>query len=440
MFGWEFPPHITGGLGTACHGLSTRLATLVDRLTFVLPRVKARVPSGAVEVVGVGDVVRTEGEAHAGLAAAAAPAWTARLPESLEMLAIPSTLRPYLDDEAYRRWVTQVRTGRPAAGAGNDGAASAQEPGLLQLSGDYGPNLFEEVDRYAAVAGQAARLAAFDVVHAHDWMTFPAGMEAKRLCGTPFIAHVHALEPDRSGARVNQAIFDLERLGMERADRIIAVSQRTKDTAVHQYGIDPDKIAVVHNGADLEPSSGARAAHPLGGKLVVFLGRVTMQKGPEYFLEAARRVADALPDARFAMAGSGDMLPRMIARMAELDLLERFHFTGFVDAPRRDALLRQADLLVMPSVSEPFGLVPLEAVARGVPVIITKQSGVAEVLHSAFKVDFWDVRRMADVMIHVLTNPSLRRQLVDGAAVDLAGMSWERAAARVRDVYRELLS
>jgi glycosyltransferase involved in cell wall biosynthesis len=269
-------------------------------------------------------------------------------------------------------------------------------------------------------------------------MTYLAGLEAKRVSGTPLVVHVHALELDRSGDSVDQRIFDVERLGMEKAERTIAVSHRTKATAVRQYGIPENKIRVVHNGAHTFGASGPRAHHPLGGPVVAFLGRVTMQKGPEYFLEMARLVANRLPKARFVMAGSGDLLPRMIERMAELDLLDRFHFTGFVDAKKRDALLARADLLVMPSVSEPFGIVPLEAIARGVPVIISKQSGVAEVLSSAVKVDFWDVRRMANEAVRLLRDRALRRQLVDGASDDLAGVSWDKAAAEVRAIYGEL--
>jgi glycosyltransferase involved in cell wall biosynthesis len=270
-------------------------------------------------------------------------------------------------------------------------------------------------------------------------MTYLAGIEAKRIAKAPFVAHVHALEFDRSGTNVNQRIYDVERLGMLRADRIITVSERTKATAVERYGIPASKIRVVHNGAVHAPPSPYRDAHPLGGPLVVFLGRVTMQKGPEYFLEAARLVADRLPEARFVMAGSGDMLPRMVERMAELDMLERFHFTGFVDARQRDRLLRQADLLVMPSVSEPFGIVPLEAIAQGVPVIISKQSGVAEVLRHALKIDFWDVRRTADAIIQILTSDGLKRQLREGGAEDLDGISWDKAATKVKAVYQELV-
>jgi glycosyltransferase involved in cell wall biosynthesis len=348
--------------------------------------------------------------------------------ERLEILPVDSALIPYATTDQYRRWLEVIR---------RDPDQSTAELGEtpLHLSGDYGANLFEEVGRYAAAAGRAVRHADYDVIHAHDWMTFLAGYEAKRLTGAPLVAHLHATEFDRSGEHVNQGVYEIERMGLQGADRIIAVSGRTKEMAVAHYGIDPKKIAVVHNGAVHEASDRPRSRHPLGGPLVVFLGRVTMQKGPEYFVEACRLVAERLPEARFAMAGNGDLLPQMIDRVAELDLIDRFHFLGFVDAKRRDALLRQADLLVMPSVSEPFGIVPLEGMAKGVPVVITKQSGVSEVLRHVFKVDFWDVRRMADVIVTILLNPELKRQLVEGGSEDLAEITWERAARQVMDVY-----
>lgn len=420
MFGWEFPPHITGGLGTACHGLSYALSQLVSKITFVLPRIKGPRSASPVDLLSVADIPLPTGAMH-----------TAWIPE-LELLCIDSSLRPYVSEEEYQKHLAAWHETWEA----RQGASS-----MVQLSGDYGANLFDEVFRYAKVASQLVLSRSFDVIHAHDWMTFLAGVEAKKISGKKLVVHVHALECDRSGLHIDSRVYDIERRGMEEADHIIAVSQRTKDLIVSHYGVPASKITVVHNGitGPLTPTSHSHTQKRISGQVCVFLGRITQQKGPEYFLEAAYLVSQKYPDVRFVMAGCGDMLPQMIERMAELKLVKNFHFTGFVDETQRDKLLSEADLFVMPSVSEPFGLSPLEAIQHGVPVIVTKQSGVSEVLHHAIKVDFWDVRRIADAIIKVLSIPALKTQLQEGAPEDLAGLGWDKAAAKVMQIYREVV-
>jgi glycogen(starch) synthase len=424
MFGWEYPPHITGGLGTACHGLSTALSHMVSKITFVLPRIKAPISHGAVDLMSVADIPL--------MSESFSTAW---IPE-LEVFCVDSSLKPYLSEEEYLRHMAWLTLDHEATQK-----STVSAPSLVQLSGDYGANLFEEVFRYARLAAQLVTSRPFDVIHAHDWMTFLAGVEAKRLSGKKLIVHVHALECDRSGPNIDQRVYDIERRGMEEADHIIAVSHRTKEQIVSQYGIDQAKITVVHNGIANSSEELAAPAHQrrLPLQVCVFLGRITQQKGPEYFLEAAYLVTQKYPDVRFVMAGCGDLLPHMITRMAELKLIKNFHFTGFVNEEARDQLLSEADLFVMPSVSEPFGLSPLEALQHGVPVIVAKQSGVSEVLNHAIKVDFWDVRRIADAMIKVLSIPALKRQLQEGAPEDLAGLSWDHAAAKVMQIYREVV-
>jgi glycogen(starch) synthase len=415
MFGWEFPPLITGGLGTACHGLSTSLARLVEKITFVLPKVNAPYDAQGVHIVGASEF-KYETVAQVG-------------GMNLEIFNIQSSLRPYLTEDDYVRSLETIAGQRTQVSGG----------GVFKLSGDYGNNLLSEVFRYAAIASIIAANDAYDVIHAHDWMTFPAGIEAKRRLGVPLIAHVHALEFDRSGDRMNQSIFEIERQGMEAADRIIAVSHRTADLIVDKYGITAEKITVVHNGiAPLAADEKLRRQNHVKGKLVVFLGRITMQKGPEYFLEAAYLAAREIPEVRFVMAGCGDMMPRMIDRMAELNLIDRFFFTGFLDEKKRDHLFSIADLFVMTSVSEPFGLTPVEAIQHDVPVIVTKQAGVAEVLFHTIKVDFWDTRRIADAIIKILSEPSLSRQMIEGSRKDLDGITWELAANKVFQIYKEL--
>ncbi|MFW7378587.1 MAG: glycosyltransferase family 4 protein [Oligoflexus sp.] len=416
MFGWEYPPAITGGLGTACYGLSQALAPLVEKITFVLPKVKKAVASGGVELLDASTV--------------RASSIRMEFDDILETIAIDSNLQPYFNEIEYlEQVVPHGRERREFVGG-----ASSQN-----FSGDYGGDLLAEVSRYSMVAAQIALRDDYDVIHAHDWMTFPAGIRAQQMTGIPLVAHVHALEYDRSGEHVNEKIFQIERLGMEQAQLVVAVSQRTKELIIEKYGITAEKIAVLYNGVQaLAPHEQVRTEKHLPNPLVAFLGRMTLQKGPEYFLEAAYLVARKFPDIRFVMAGDGDMFQRMVKRMAELRLTKHFHFTGFVNEQKRHQLLSTADLFVMPSVSEPFGISPLEALRHDVPVIVSKQSGVAEVLHHALKVDFWDVRKTADCIIHILTQKALARQLIEGSRQDLSLLNWDRSASRLLDIYKEL--
>jgi glycosyltransferase involved in cell wall biosynthesis len=296
-----------------------------------------------------------------------------------------------------------------------------------------------EVSRYAIIGKYLGMTEHFDIIHAHDWMTFLAGVEAKLKSSKPLVVHVHATEFDRTGDNVNQNIYDIERYGMHMADKVIAVSHRTKQTIVERYGVDPSKVEVVHNAILKEQSvCKDQIQKNLNEKIVLFLGRITMQKGPEYFIEAARVVLNKINNVRFVMAGSGDLLPRMIERMAELKLLEHFHFTGFLDGERRERMYAMSDLFVMPSVSEPFGLTPIEAMLYNVPVIVSKQSGVSEVLENAIKVDFWDVQKLADSMIDVLTNTETARKAIEGISTELKAINWDDAAWKVISTYKQL--
>ena len=276
-----------------------------------------------------------------------------------------------------------------------------------------------------------------DVIHAHDWMTYPAGMLAKQLTGKPLVVHIHALESDRSGHNVNQAIADLERAGMEAADKVIAVSHYTKELVMRDYGIPDSKIVVVHNAVSRSDISRTCPLPPLCAheKRVLFMGRITYQKGPDYFVEAARLVLDRLPHTRFIMAGSGDMLPNMVRRVGQLRMGSRFHFTGFLKNEDVDRMYAMSDVYVMPSVSEPFGIAPLEAMACDVPVIVSRQSGVVEVLRNAIRVDFWDVREMANKICALLTYPVLAAEEVRNCREELKHIRWENAASKIRAVY-----
>jgi len=394
MFGWEFPPRISGGLGTACFGITQSLTGLGHGVIFVMPCCEDEIPAG-----------------RRGLPEASGDA----VPpcQGLILRTVHSGLRPYDDRRDLR---------------------------LSNRSGYYGPDLISESRRYGKAAGSIAREHRFDVIHAHDWMTVFAGIEAKAVSGRPLLLHIHSLEFDRSGENINQDIYDIERCGMEAADRVIAVSHYTRRAIIDRYGMDPAKVVVVHNAvikndsltADCSPRDTAR-------KVVLFLGRITFQKGPDYFIEAASMVLRELPEVTFVMAGDGDMMPRMAERVAELGIGGNFRFTGFLTGGEVDRIYADSDLFVMPSVSEPFGITPLEAMCHDVPVIISRQSGVSEILRHVLKVDFWNVRDMADKMIAVLRRPALKADMVEGSREELRQIHWEGTAAKIVNIYRSLL-
>ena len=421
MFGWEFPPHISGGLGTACYGLSKALAQSGTEVLFVVPRLRGNEHVGPYKLIDASEIERAGGYAFT----------KHHLPGVTE-IAIQSALRPYTSPEAFSR-----------SGQGRNWqeiqAIQDVEGKLASLSGGYGQNLFHEVARYAEVAAQIATEQQFDVVHAHDWLTFPAGVAASRISGKPLVLHVHATEFDRSGENINRAVYEMERQGLQSADTIVAVSALTRDILVARYGANPNKIKVVHNGVLPMPAHQHRERPQRKMQVVTFLGRVTFQKGPDYFIEAAARVLGDLPSVRFVMAGTGDMLLPMIRKAARMKLGSRIHFTGFLGGADPYKLYGLSDVYVMPSVSEPFGISALEALQSGVPVIVSKQSGAAEILRHAIKVDFWDVDRLASSIVGVLNNRSLAALLSNGGMKEADRMGWDGPAARVNEVYNQII-
>ncbi len=392
--GWELPPRFAGGVGVVADALLRALAERGHELTYVMPH--------AFGEPGPKGVRLLEPTVCGGAAGA------------------PSRLVSYASERP------PIRV--PGEAAPPSGAAL------------YGPDLLREVERFAAdaLARVAEARVAFDVIHAHDWTTFRAGLALRAATGKPLVAHVHITELDKSGgAWADPAVFALEREGIAGADRVVAVSRRIASTCSERYGADPARVRVVYNAVD--PAADAGVAPALPRPLVLFLGRITLQKGPEYFLEAARRVLDVQPDAHFVMAGTGDMLPRMIERAAELGISSRIAFPGFVDRERAAALYGAADVFVMPSVSEPFGIVPLEAMDRGVPVIVSRQSGVSELISNALKCDPWEVERMASLIAAALRYPTLARALSENGRTEVAQLRWSAAARRVEAVYEEAL-
>ncbi|MDD5306707.1 MAG: glycosyltransferase family 4 protein [Deltaproteobacteria bacterium] len=425
MYGWEFPPHISGGLGVACFGLTQALGREGHKVTFVLPRMQKGVASaGHLRLLDAGDFAMETLEYR--------ELERRHLLEHLSVEVIDSALRPYITEKLYLAAIERMeRIERETA--------HSSRGYRLAVTGDYGPNLMAEVLRYSQVAGAVARRVPHDVIHTHDWLTVLAGLEAKRVSGKPLVVHVHALEFDRSGENVNQAVYDIERLGMEASDRVVAVSHYTKDMIVRRYGIHPDKIEVVHNAVTRAPRKvedpevdGRRE------KVVLFLGRITFQKGPDYFIEAAAKVLGVRKDVRFVMAGSGDMAPRMIERVGQLRLGKYIHFTGFLTGADVERMYLSSDIYVMPSVSEPFGISPLEAMRFDVPVIISKQSGVSEILRHALKVDFWDIDDMASKILALLDHSALRDELVAQGSRELESIQWEKAGQRLTEIYGRL--
>ena len=418
MFGWEFPPHITGGLGTACYGLTKGLATHGVDLIFVVPKAYGDEDTSATQIVGASQVrINQKQYKHVG---------TVR---EINYLEVDSRLLPYASPEQFEKIERRVQLEQTDI-------VEVDEPQYFHFSGKYGSNLMEEVHNYAVVAGLIAQQHEFDIIHAHDWLTYSAGVAAKHATGKPLVVHVHATEFDRSGENVNQIVYDIERYGMESADRVITVSNLTKRIVIERYGIDPAKVFTVHNA--VEPHEEVHTEpleNGLKEKVVTFLGRITFQKGPEYFIEAAAKVLKRYNNVRFVMAGSGDMLNKMIRRAASLGIADRFHFTGFLKGEEVDHMFMLSDVYVMPSVSEPFGISPLEAMRSNVPTIISKQSGVSEVLKHALKVDFWDVDAIADSIYALLKYESLSATFRRDGKDEVDALKWEKASLRIKEVY-----
>jgi len=421
MFGWEFPPRISGGLGTACFGITRALAEMKQEIIFVLPaRIEEPTNDFPVKFLSTAEVPFSPGNEAA--------VWGGKLWEQLRIRTVDSPLCPYLKENQYQDQRAEFHL-------------NSLPNHLSKISAIYGSDLFAEVCRYGRAAGHVAEQENFDIIHGHDWMTVPACLNARKISDKPFIYHAHALESDRSGEKGDKLIYDMEKLGMEAADHVIAVSHYTKARIVRDYGVPPEKVTVVHNAvAPREYDLSAGFVKKGNEKIVLFLGRVTLQKGPAYFLEAADLVLQVMPEVRFVLAGTGDLLPEMIEKVAAYRRGARIHFTGFLSGREVERMFAMSDIYVMPSVSEPFGISPLEAMHYDIPVIIAKQSGVSEILHHALKVDFWNVRELADKIIALLRHPPLGQEMRAGARKELEGIKWEKAAAGIMAVYEGALA
>ena len=403
MFGWEFPPFKSGGLGTACRDLVKGLVRNGTEVTFVMPTAPAGAQSEGATIIGADNYL-----------------------SKVKIKTVKSTLGPYQTGRSYEEHIEYLK-----------------KYGTAPKDGVYGKDLYEEVNRYALCAFEITSEEPHDVIHAHDWMTYQAGINARKVSGKPLVVHIHATEFDRTGGNPNSFISHIEWTGLTAADMIIANSNLTKQNVIKHYMIPEDKIKVVHWGIEADNpaySMGYRSALSEKDKIVLFLGRVTIQKGPDYFVETARRVLDYVPEAKFVVAGDGDMMPRMINRVAELGMADRFLFTGFLKGNDVHKAFQMADLYVMPSVSEPFGLVALESLRNHTPILISKQSGVAEVVNHALKVDFWDVDEMTNKIVSVLLHAPLREELRDNGHRESGKFNLDEPARKTMDAYTEAWS
>lgn len=424
MFGWEFPPHIAGGLGTACEGIVKGLAHNGVETLFVMPSASGDEDQSATTIIDASDVAvnYVSEDLHDYL-------------DKVRYIRIGTNMVPYMNPDEFSDAVENEvrRQGR---------SYRIQYGQKYRFSGKYGSNLMEEVARYAMVGGTIARQRSgeFDVIHAHDWLTYLAGIAAKRESGKPLVVHVHATSFDRSSnENIDTRVYDIERRGMEEADKVVAVSDLTRNIVINKYGISPDKVVTVHNAVDFSGRENIVEERGVKDKVVTFLGRITFQKGPEYFIEAAAKVLKRTKNVRFVMAGSGDMMHRSIRQVARLGISDRFHFTGFLHGADVQKMFALSDVYIMPSVSEPFGISPLEAMRSGVPSIISYQSGASEVLKYAFKVNFWDVDDMADDIYALLTYPALANFAMKEGYDEVNRLKWNNATAKLKNVYESLI-
>lgn len=425
MFGWEFPPHIAGGLGTACYGIVKGLAYNGVQTLFVMPSASGDEDQSAARIISASDVpVESVGST------------VDEFLDKVKFVRIGSNMIPYVDPEEFHEMVESERRLQSENLTKCIGTK-------FRFSGRYGSNLMEEVAHYAMVGGTIAmeHKDEFDIIHAHDWLTYLAGIAAKELTGKPLVVHVHATSFDRGTEdQIDSRVYDIEKRGMMAADKVIAVSDLTRNIVINKYGIAPEKVVTVHNAVDFSGRENVKVERGVRDKVVTFLGRITFQKGPEYFIEAAAKVLKRTKGVRFVMAGSGDMMNRCIRHVAKLGISDRFHFTGFLRGAEVQKMFAMSDVYIMPSVSEPFGISPLEAMRSNVPAIISNQSGAAEVLKYAFKVDFWDVDAMADDIYALLKYPALADFAAREGYEEVNRLKWNIATAKLKNIYESVVN
>ncbi|MBR1947062.1 MAG: glycosyltransferase family 4 protein [Bacteroidaceae bacterium] len=414
MFGWEFPPHISGGLGTASYGLTKGFVQQGDvEIKFCIPKPYGDEDNSFLRIVGMNSVPIL---------------W-----KNVDRDYVNSRIGAVMTPDEYYRYREHIY--------GDFSYMHTNDLGCMEFAGGYPENLHDEINNYSIIAGVVARTEEFDIIHSHDWLTYPAGIHAKQVSGKKLVIHVHATDFDRSRGNVNPTVYAIEKNGMDNADHILCVSELTRQTVITKYHQHPDKVSTLHNAVtplsqeilDIVPKKIP------GEKVVTFLGRITMQKGPEYFVEAAAMVLKRTKNIRFCMAGSGDMMNDMIRLAAQRGISDRFHFPGFMRGRQVYECLKASDVYIMPSVSEPFGISPLEAMQCDVPTIISKQSGCAEILDKCIKTDYWDIHAMADAIYSICNNESLYEYLKVEGRNEVNQITWENVALKLRKVYEKVM-
>jgi glycogen synthase len=445
MLGWEYPPHITGGLGTACEGLTRALSNIDIKIDFVVPELIGDEKAPHMSLIDSSSGV-VNSQAGRSLLPLSVKLTTEQAKSRIERYSIPAFLAPYWTSAAYEQYLDKITELDPVFIEKllpiTRGTVESQQIELSSVKSARGylGDLFQEVERYAANVILLMSDKDFDVIHAHDWITFPAAVALAKFTSKPLIVHIHSLESDRCGDFGDSRIANIERYGLESASAIVAVSHYTAGKIARDHGIALDKIQIVHNGVySKEVVTEYKHNLKWQGKIVLFLGRVTFQKGPDYFVEAAAKVIPYQPDVLFVMAGAGDMLPQMIERVNDLGIGENFRFTGFLKGKEVEEMFSIADLYVMPSVSEPFGLSALEAINFETPVIVSKQSGVSEVLGHSLKVDFWDTDSLANLIINCLLHEELGEDMIGMAKQELSTLRWDAAALKMEEIYSKVL-
>ena len=414
MFGWEFPPHISGGLGTASYGLTKGFVQQGDvEIKFCIPKPYGDEDNSFLRIVAMNSVPIV---------------W-----KDVNYDYVNSRIGKVMTPEEYYRYRENIYS--------DFSYMHTNDLGCMEFAGGYPDNLHDEINNYSIIAGVVARTEEFDIIHSHDWLTYPAGIHAKQVSGKKLVIHVHATDFDRSRGNVNPTVYAIEKNGMDHADHIFCVSELTRRTVIEKYHQHPSKVSTLHNAVtplekeilDIVPKKIP------GEKVVTFLGRITMQKGPEYFVEAAAQVLKKTKNIRFCMAGSGDMMNDMIRLVAQRGISDRFHFPGFMRGRQVYECLKASDVYIMPSVSEPFGISPLEAMQCDVPTIISKQSGCAEILDKCIKTDYWDINAMADAIYSICNNESLYEYLKVEGRKEVDSITWEDVALRLRRMYEKVL-
>jgi glycogen synthase len=415
MLGWEFPPVINGGLGVACHDLSAAMSEMAN-ITMIIPKSSPDFKMGKLNLVGVNNIGQSRFQE---ILSAPVP------PLPFQLHEVMADLNPYYCEPRMQE--------KDAQSLEDFTRMASQGFESFNIDNLYGPDVINKVVQFSKIAAGLARDMSFDIVHAHDWMTMLAGIRIKQQTGKPLVMHIHSLEVDRGGTDSRGWVYELEKKGMEFADLLIPVSRFTASNIEKYYGIDRSKMKVVYNGS--RPVRAFRSKRNYPEKTVLFVGRLTRQKGPEIFLDIAKRVLERNPDVRFVMAGVGDYFNPLLEKSSYQSLGNRFHMTGFLNAEKLNYLFSVSDVYCMPSVSEPFGLSAVEAAQFRLPCVLSKQSGVSEVLHGALKFDHWDVHKAADAILSLLKNRVLRKKVVRDACEDLQKITWENSARGVMDAY-----